>query len=90
MEEENEPRLHLSNSEYRYVQVAADLEARIRAGEWPYDATLPRRDDLAAEYGVGVMTVRRALRELAERGLVRPLPSVGTVVIWAGHEQGTS
>lgn len=82
-------RIPLRNSEYRYVQVADDLEARIRAGEFPYDARLPHRDLLAAEYGVGVMTVRKSLGVLAERGLVRPMPSVGTVVIWPGHKEGT-
>jgi len=78
-------RIPLRNSEFRYVQVADDLEARIRAGEFPYDSRLPARDVLAVEYHVGEMTVRRALRELAARGLVRPMPSVGTVVIWPVH-----
>lgn len=89
MEDDDEARIPLRNSEFRYVQVADDLERRIRAGEFPYDARLPRREDLADEYGVGVMTVRRALRELAERGVVRPLPAVGTVVIWTGTESDT-
>jgi GntR family transcriptional regulator len=89
MEEDDEPRFPMRNSEWRYVQLADDLERRIRAGEFPFDARLPRREDLAAEYSVGEMTVRRALRELADRGMVRPMPSVGTVVIWTGHEQGT-
>ena len=90
MEDDDEPRrLNLSNREYRYRQVAADLERRIRAGEFPFDSRLPRRHDLAAEYGVGEMTVRHALRELAQRGLVRPMPAVGTVVIWPAHEQCT-
>lgn len=88
-DDEAPQRIPLRNSEYRYVQVAGDLEARIRAGEFPFDARLPARDVLAVEYHVGEMTVRRALRELAERGMVRPMPSVGTVVIWAGHEEGT-
>lgn len=87
--EDDEPRFPMRNSEWRYVQLADDLERRIRSGEFPHDARLPRREDLAAEYGVGEMTVRRALRELAERGMVRPMPSVGTVVVWTGHEQGT-
>ena len=82
-------RMPLRNSEYRYVQVADDLEARIRAGEFPNDSRLPARDVLAAEYAVGEMTVRRALRELAARRMVRPMPSVGTVVIWRGHKEGT-
>ena len=91
MDDDDEPRrLQLSNREYRYVQVADDLAARIRAREWAFDATLPRREDIAREYGVGVMTVRAALKLLAARGMVRPMPSVGTVVIWAGHEQGTT
>lgn len=88
--EDDEPRrLNLSNREYRYRQVADDLERRVRTGEFPYDSRLPRREDLAAEYGVGEMTVRRALRELAGRGLVRPMPAVGTVVIWTGTESDT-
>lgn len=86
MDDETEPgRIPLRNSEYRYVQVAADIEQRIREGEFPFDSRLPWREDLAAQYGVGEMTVRRALRTLAERGLVRPMPSVGTVVIWPVH-----
>lgn len=83
------PRIPLRNSEYRYLQVADDIEARIRSGEFPSDSALPRRADLAAEYGVGEMTVRHAVRVLAGRGLVRPMAAVGTVVIWAGHEEGT-
>lgn len=88
-DDDGEPRVPLRRGEYRYVQVADDLERRIRAGEFPFDSQLPRRGDLAAEYGVGEMTVRRALGVLAGRGMVRPMPAVGTVVIWAGHEQGT-
>jgi GntR family transcriptional regulator len=90
VEEDDEPqRITLRNSEWRYVQVADDLERRIRSGEFPYDSRLPPREQLAVDYHVGEMTVRRALGLLAERGLVRPMPSVGTVVIWPGHEQGT-
>jgi len=89
-EPDDEPRrLHLSNAEYRYLQVANDLERRIRAGEFPYDSRLPVRADLRLEYGVGEMTVRHAVAVLAERGLVRPMPSRGTVVIWSGHLPGT-
>lgn len=90
MEDDDEPaRLRLTNREFRYVQVADDLERRIRAGEFPFDSRLPSREQLRLEYGVGEMTIRRAGRELAGRGLVRPMPSVGTVVIWPGHIGGT-
>lgn len=89
-DDDRAPRIRLHNREWRYVQVADDLEARIRAGEWPFDSLLPRRDDIAHEYGVGEVTARRALGVLAERGLVVPRPSVGHVVIWPGHNEGTS
>jgi len=85
VDDDDQPRrIPLPNAEYRYATVAADLAARIRSGEFPFDSRLPRREDLAEEYGVGEMTVRRAVRELRERGMVRPMPSVGTVVIWTG------
>lgn len=90
MDDDEPPgRIPLRRGEWRYLQVADDLERRIRAREFPYDSALPRRGDLAADYGVGEMTVRRALGVLAERGMVRPMPSVGTVIIWPGHEKGT-
>lgn len=77
-------RLRLTNREYRYLQVADDLASRIQAGEFPFDAALPVRADLRLEYGVGEMTVRHALAVLADRGMVRPMPGRGTIVIWQG------
>lgn len=81
-DDDNEGRIPLRRGEYRYVQVADDLERRIRAGEFPDDSVLPRREDLASEYGVGEMTVRKSLGVLVGRGLLRAMPSVGHVVIW--------
>lgn len=90
-EDDDEPprRVRLTNTEWAYVQVADDLERRIRAGEFPYEAKLPSREDLAVEYGVGQMTVRHAMRVLAGRGMVRAMPSRGTIVIWTGYKEGT-
>ncbi|MFF5992569.1 GntR family transcriptional regulator [Prauserella flavalba] len=39
---------------------------------------MPRQDALADEYGVAVATVRRAMRDLAERGLLVTVPGKGT------------
>lgn len=75
--------------EYAYMIVANDIAARIERGELRYGDRLPVREDLAARYGVGEMTVRRAMRELADRGMVRPMSSRGTFVIWRGHIEGT-
>jgi GntR family transcriptional regulator len=60
--------------------VAAHITARIEAGDLPPGGRLPGERDLAAEYGVALMTARRAIKDLRERGLVRTLPSKGTFV----------
>ena len=65
---------------YIWQAVADHITARIEAGDLPPGARLPGERDLAAEYGVALMTARRALRDLRERGLVRTLPSKGTFV----------
>jgi GntR family transcriptional regulator len=65
---------------YLWEGVADHIAARIEAGELPPGARLPGERDLATEYGVALMTARRALRALRERGLVRTLPSKGTFI----------
>jgi GntR family transcriptional regulator len=65
---------------YLYAAVADHIAARIAAGELLPGARLPAERDLAAEYSVAVLTARRAVRELRERGLVITLPSLGTYV----------
>ncbi|PXY25139.1 hypothetical protein BAY59_24240 [Prauserella coralliicola] len=72
------PRYPLDHNTYRYVwsQLAEHLLSRIQAGE--FDHRLPRHETLADEYGVTVATVRRAVRDLAERGLVVTVPGKGT------------
>jgi GntR family transcriptional regulator len=65
---------------YEYVQVADHIAARITAGELPPDTRLAGERDLAAEYGVALGTIRRALLELRDRGLVVTLPSKGTFI----------
>lgn len=74
--------------EYVYAQIAADLERRIRAGEWAHGDRLPPREQLAGEYGCAVMTVRRAERELSERGLIRMVRGKGAYVTLTGGTQG--
>jgi GntR family transcriptional regulator len=65
---------------YIWQAVADHIAARIEAGDLTPGARLPGERDLAAEYGVALMTARRALKDLRERGLVRTLPSKGTFV----------
>jgi DNA-binding GntR family transcriptional regulator len=71
--------------EYTYVRVADHLAARIAAGEWQPDAMLPGERALAMYYGVALGTVRRAIDELVDRGLVTVLASKGTFVTRKGN-----
>jgi len=65
---------------YLWESMADHLALRINAGELPPGARLPNERELAAEYGVAVGTARRAVRELAGRGLVRVMPGRGVIV----------
>ena len=64
----------------RYAALAAALRARAVAGEWPPGSALPAEQTLAAEYGVALGTMRRALDLLADQGLVERVHGRGTFV----------
>jgi DNA-binding GntR family transcriptional regulator len=68
-------------AEFIYVQVAEDIVARVERGEFRRGARLPSEADLAVEYGVAKMTVRRALDVLRQRGIIRTLHGRGSVVL---------
>ena len=59
-------------------QVEDDLRRRCLAGEWNPGERLPAVADLAVHYGVARNTVTKALRRLADDGLVEIVPSWGT------------
>jgi DNA-binding GntR family transcriptional regulator len=65
----------------RYVAVAEHLAARITAGELRPGWRLPSERELAVEYGVAYMTVRRAAELLRERGLIVTVHGRGTFVV---------
>lgn len=63
-----------------YRQLAAILRAKIEAGE--IRTRLPGEKTLQQEYGLALVTVRKAIRVLREEdGLVRTVPGWGTYVI---------
>lgn len=66
-----------------YKQLADIIAGQIERGELVADRPIPSETRLAEEYGLARMTVRRTVRELTERGLVRPVSGRGTFVI--GH-----
>jgi DNA-binding GntR family transcriptional regulator len=59
-------------------QVEADLRRRCTSGEWAPGERLPAVADLAAHYGVARNTVIKALRRLADDGLIEIVPNWGT------------
>ena len=64
----------------KYMTVADHLAARITSGELAPGARLPRETDLAVEYEVAYGTVRRAMRELRQRGLILTAWGEGNIV----------
>lgn len=53
-----------------YRDIKADIRARILRGEWAPGALLPGEIDLAEGYEAARSTVNRAMRELADEGLI--------------------
>lgn len=61
-------------------QIADDIEQAIIRGDYASGAKLPSELEIAERFGVNRHTVRRALAELTERGLVRAERGSGTYV----------
>jgi len=61
-------------------QIADEIEHAIVRGEFTNGEKLPGEQDIADRFGVNRHTVRRALAELTERGLVRAERGSGTYV----------
>lgn len=61
-------------------EVRADLLRRIHERIWRPGETIPNEADLAVEFGCARTTVNRALRDLAEQGLVTRKRRAGTRV----------
>jgi GntR family transcriptional regulator len=77
------PRLSLVQPEpgqSRYGALAAALRQRVVDGEWPPGTALPAETSLAAQHGVALGTLRRALELLAEQGLIERRHGRGTFV----------
>lgn len=64
-----------------FREVAAAIEARIKAGEWSDGKKLPTTMDFAEEYQVSEASAYRALVLLVDRGLIRGEPGRGRYVV---------
>lgn len=63
-----------------YQKIKREMLARIQAGEWKPGEVIPGEQALSESFGCARVTVNRALRELAEQGLVERKRKAGTIV----------
>jgi DNA-binding GntR family transcriptional regulator len=63
-----------------HEQLASILRASIKAGRYAETGMLPSESSLQQEHGVSRGTVRRALKTLADEGLVYTIMARGTYV----------
>lgn len=63
-----------------YAALAGVIVRDIESGKYLPDSTLPSEKELGERYGVSRHTVRQALREVRDRGLITSQPGIGTTV----------
>ena len=68
-------------------QVYLDLRAALDAGEWQPGERLPTERELAERYGCSLITVRRALSELAHEQAIERTRGRGTYVLFPRIER---
>lgn len=73
-------RIDKAKLEHLWAQVADDIRGDIQSGALRPGAKLPAEPELAVQYGVSRVTVRRAISELTAEGLVMVLSGRGTFV----------
>ncbi|MBO1080384.1 histidine utilization repressor [Roseomonas sp. 573] len=64
----------------RYQQIKDFILERMRSGEWSAEHRVPSENELVKLTGHSRVTVGRALRELADAGLLKRVQGVGTFV----------
>lgn len=63
-----------------YLRIRRTVRERIETGVYQVGTTLPSENELAEEFGATRLTVRNAIDDLVERGMVRRMQGKGTYV----------
>lgn len=63
-----------------WKQVAEDIASDIAAGKLPSGTKMPTEVELAEQYGVSRVTIRRAIKELVGENLLTVVHGRGTFV----------
>jgi GntR family transcriptional regulator len=71
---------HVPDATPLYAVVEAQIAAGIADGEFPIGSRLPTEDDLIQRFAVSRTTVRKAIQNLSDRGLIKIRRGTGTFV----------
>ena len=64
----------------QYKQIENKLMEQIRLGYYKINDMVPKEMELADMFGVSRVTVRKALDDMANMGMIRRVPGVGTFI----------
>ena len=64
-------RLIPTNAEPLYRQLMARIRDDVSSGVYPAESQIPSEQEMCARYGVSRVTVRRAISELTDEGILR-------------------
>jgi GntR family histidine utilization transcriptional repressor len=64
----------------QFALIKQFLEQQIKSGQWPPGTRIPTEHSLTDTFSVSRMTARRAVKELADAGLLTRTPGKGTFV----------
>lgn len=64
----------------KYLRIHGEMRDRISSGQWAAGSPLPSQQELAAQFGVSIMTLRQALQLLSDEGLIQARHGSGTYV----------
>lgn len=73
-----------------YYQIMNQLREKIEAGEYPVESALPPERELVEAYDVSRMTIRQAILELVNEGILVRRRGIGTFVAPPKIEQALS
>lgn len=73
-------KLERGNRQYLYKQLSNTIKEQLAKGVYKPGDRLPSMDDLAKEFSINKITVRKALTELIADGLIYSIPAQGTYV----------
>lgn len=78
--EDRSDRIDHSGPKLVWQQVSDDVETEIASGRLAVGAKMATELEMASQYGVSRVTVRRAVKELAARGFLTVVHGRGTFV----------